>query len=309
MAAMSAPAERALRWYPAAWRDRYGDELQALMEDTYGAGRRVPWHDRLDIAGAGVDERVRPFGGGEPGRRGALRGGALLVLCGWAFFVVGGAAFAKVSEHWDQFTPFSVRHVPAIGYNATVGAAAVGLVVVGMGALLALPALVALLREGGWRQIRRPIVAALALVAVTVSYSVVTLAVYGGQHVVTGPGRLVGVTWAALVTVSIVALTVAAIAVVRRLPLSDRVLVAEGWLALLLALAMVVVLAGTALWWAATATSTTFLSGSRSGLFSTPGALSMISATATMLAGLVVTAAGATSVFRSLRSTSSPLTD
>jgi hypothetical protein len=256
-----------------------------------------------------MDERIRQLGGAEPGRRGSLRGGAVLVLCGWAFFVVGGAGFAKLSEHWDQVTPAALRHLPAIGYNATAGAAAVGALAVGIGALLALPALVALLRGGGWRQIRRPVAVALGAVLVTVVYSVVVLTVDGGQGVATGPGRPVGITWAVLVSLSIAALTAGAVAVVRRLPLSGRVLEAEGWLALLLTLVMVIVLAGTTMWWAATAARTTLLAGGHSGLFATSGTLSMAAAATLMLAGLLVSGAGALEVVRAMRASSSPLED
>ena len=34
---MSREAERVVaRWYPASWRDRYGEEIVALLDDTYG---------------------------------------------------------------------------------------------------------------------------------------------------------------------------------------------------------------------------------------------------------------------------------
>ena len=29
-------AKRVLRWYPAAWRRRYGEELIAMLDDTHG---------------------------------------------------------------------------------------------------------------------------------------------------------------------------------------------------------------------------------------------------------------------------------
>jgi hypothetical protein len=46
-----------LRWYPASWRERYGDELVALLEDrSYGG--RLTLHARLELAWAGLRERV-----------------------------------------------------------------------------------------------------------------------------------------------------------------------------------------------------------------------------------------------------------
>ena len=53
--------ERLLRWYPAAWRRRYGAELVTLLEDTYGAGP-VPWRCRLALLWAGTAERLRESG-------------------------------------------------------------------------------------------------------------------------------------------------------------------------------------------------------------------------------------------------------
>lgn len=44
-----------LRGYPAAWRDRYGDEFLALLEQRPPGVRHV-----LDIVGAAVDARVHP---------------------------------------------------------------------------------------------------------------------------------------------------------------------------------------------------------------------------------------------------------
>jgi hypothetical protein len=41
---MTGPADprlaRLLRWYPRAWRERYGEEFLALVEDTLGGRRR-----------------------------------------------------------------------------------------------------------------------------------------------------------------------------------------------------------------------------------------------------------------------------
>ena len=50
-------ARRALRWYPRAWRRRYGDELLALLEDMFGdepLSRRC----RISLAWSGTIERI-----------------------------------------------------------------------------------------------------------------------------------------------------------------------------------------------------------------------------------------------------------
>jgi hypothetical protein len=58
---------RLLRWYPRAWRDRYGDELAAVIQDDLDEGRPA-WRLRLSVAGggergrAGHDPASRPPG-------------------------------------------------------------------------------------------------------------------------------------------------------------------------------------------------------------------------------------------------------
>jgi len=45
-----------LRWYPRAWRERYGDEFLALVEDALD-GRGPGWRLRLGVARSGLRER------------------------------------------------------------------------------------------------------------------------------------------------------------------------------------------------------------------------------------------------------------
>jgi hypothetical protein len=92
--------ERLIKWYPSRWRARYGEEMVALMEDTYGEGS-VPLSSQFAIMRTCAVEHLREIGlGGSeetPGER--VRSGSLLVLCGWALFVIAGSAFAKMTEH------------------------------------------------------------------------------------------------------------------------------------------------------------------------------------------------------------------
>jgi hypothetical protein len=50
--------QRVLRWYPAAWRRRYGDELIAMVEDTYGEVDLAAgvW---MSLIRSGLRERIR----------------------------------------------------------------------------------------------------------------------------------------------------------------------------------------------------------------------------------------------------------
>jgi hypothetical protein len=49
---------RILRWYPATWRRRYGEELVAMLEDTYGDDK-LAQRVRISLVRSGIAERVR----------------------------------------------------------------------------------------------------------------------------------------------------------------------------------------------------------------------------------------------------------
>ena len=51
-------ARRVLRWYPRAWRRRYGDELVALLEDMYG-DEPLSVRCRISLCRSGTIERMR----------------------------------------------------------------------------------------------------------------------------------------------------------------------------------------------------------------------------------------------------------
>jgi hypothetical protein len=63
---------RVLRWYPAAWRDRYGEEMVAFLDDTHGDGR-LPWRVTVGLAWAGCHEHLRYITGNEPHRGAAVK--------------------------------------------------------------------------------------------------------------------------------------------------------------------------------------------------------------------------------------------
>jgi hypothetical protein len=49
---------RMLRWYPAAWRRRYGEELVAMLDDTYGDDK-LSLRVRMSLIRSGMTQRVR----------------------------------------------------------------------------------------------------------------------------------------------------------------------------------------------------------------------------------------------------------
>ena len=145
-----------LRWYPARWRVRYGDELAAMIEDDLG-GERPTLRYRFSIARSGLHEQLRDIGliGNSVAPSAQLRAGALTVLCAFALFIIPGVGFAKISEHWDEAFHRGARHLPAVSFNLLASlAVACGAAVV-LAAVALLPALVQFTRTGGWPAIRQ----------------------------------------------------------------------------------------------------------------------------------------------------------
>lgn len=305
---MNRRTDRLLRWYPAAWRARYGQELVTLLEDSYGDGP-VPLRQRLSLARHGLSERARHSGladGADAGQR--ARSGALLVLCSWSAFVAAGASFAKYVEHWDAATPAAARWLPAAAYDVVVGAALVGAATIGVGAVVALPALFSFLGTGRWRELRRPVAVAVALSAVTAGMTVG--AVLWG-HAQNGSGRIsgwlpglgLGGLFALSFGATLAAWCTAAVSMVRRLELSPRLLRIEGALAVVLFGVMFGVTAGTVTWWASMATTAPrFLSHGLLGAWGPGVAPVLVGTGLLMVAGLVAATAGAWRVVRALAS-------
>jgi hypothetical protein len=310
MGAVSRPGVRLLRWYPAAWRARYGGELEALLEDSYGDGR-VPVPQRLSLAGHGLWERARSSGLADgPDPAGRARSGALVVLCSWPAFVVAGAAFAKFAEHWDAATPAGARWLPAAAYDAVVAAAVAGALSIALGALVALPSFVSFLRAGRWRELRAVVVVAVVLTAVTVAMTVgAVLWAHGQSTTQRNTNSVLGMGLGGAFGLSLVGTLAswcaAAVSAVRRLELPDRVLRVEGALAVALAGAMAVVTAGTVTWWAAIAVSAPgFLSAGLLGAWGPGVAPVLVCACLLMVAGLAAGGLGARRVVQALSSLS-----
>jgi hypothetical protein len=250
-----------IRWYPRAWRERYGAEMIDLMDEEYGS--RLPPHAHRSLVFGGLVQRARSLdllGDGMRPRDG-IRSGALLVLAAWTAFVVAGADFAKFSEHFDQALPHNTRtHQAAdIAFTAMQTVAGLAAIAVVGGALLATPSFVRFLRKGGWTEIRAHFLRAAAATGVAAALTAVTVLV---AHRLPHHQRQVGVhwygvlfvTWGGLVVLTLVLWTVFVAASARRVELSSAVLETEGILAAVVAVAMVVMLGASASWWAAMAT-------------------------------------------------------
>jgi hypothetical protein len=239
-----------LHLYPPAWRARYGDELDDLIATNLHS-RRLPVY--VDVVRAAARERLRAAAGG-PQRDERIRAGSLLVLCSWMVFVVGGLGVAKYSEHWQLTNPAADGGVSAVAFDVLRVAAGIGSLLVLAGILATRRSVAALLRDGGWRAIRRPLVTAALL---TVVAAAATAALVAWAHVLTAPQRngrdllysLAFVAWALVCVGCLGAWTVAAVATARRLTLTAATLRLEAWLTAGVTGSMVLMTAATLTWW------------------------------------------------------------
>jgi hypothetical protein len=247
--------DRLLWCYPAPWRARYGDELEALILDM-SDGRRVPWRVRADVLGAGLRERLHASGlSGDGPARSRVRAGVVLVMWAWALFVLGGAVLGKSTEHWQSAMPTGSGHTLATAAFSTVLVGAVGaalLVLAGIGA--ALPDVLSFLRGGGWRHMRAPVLTAVGL---TVAMVAATLGLAAWAHGLTPAARnghdtayaIAFLAWAALCAGTLFTWTAAAALTARHLGLATWILRVQARLAAAATAAMGLIAAATAVWW------------------------------------------------------------
>lgn len=266
-----------LRWYPAGWRARYGDEFAAMIEDDLG-GKAPTLRFRWSIARAGFNERLRAAGlvgdSLPPAER--VRGGAFTVLGAFALFVIPGVGFAKVSEHWDQSITPGSRHLPAVSFNLLASLAGGCGVAVMLGAFAVLPTFFGFVRERGWSDLRRrlswAVATTLGTAAVTVSLAVWARHLTNHQRN-TGFGwyQLLFVVFAILFAATIATWTATAIAATHHLDLGSGQLKVAGALAIAVAVCMPIMTAAAAVWWGSMATAAPwFLAGTPAGSSPSP---------------------------------------
>ena len=302
---MTKQIERLLKWYPSRWRARYGEELGALMEDTYGAGP-VPLSSRAKVMRSGIAERVRQLGLGGAGDSPSesVRSGSLLVLCGWALFVIAGSAFAKMTEHWVGATPGPDRRLPVGAFGTIQVAAGVGLAFVVIGCAFALPTALRFLREGGWERARRPVLRGLVVSSTALMFTAALVGWVQHRGSLSDHGGLLptlaGFAWAVLIAASVGFGTLAVTEVAGQLKFSPRVLRLEGLLAVLLTMTMVTILGAMSTWSASIAKhAPQVLKGNEASLMGMPGTPTEILIALLLIGGLVLGVGGTTRVFHS----------
>lgn len=213
-----------LRWYPRAWRERYGKEFLALVEDTLD-GARPGWRLRLGVVWAGLRERWHVRSG--PSAKGALGQ--------WGTFVLAGCLLTG-SVNNALGHPTAAGSWPAVAAMTALAAlaAVTGAAIVAAGAI-AWPSFAGFLRAGGWPRIRRRIAwAAAATIAAAGALTWLVL-----LRTSLTPGQLstsqaYGNVLSALVLLVVIAIglwAMAARAVARQLDLTPRVRAAETLLA------------------------------------------------------------------------------
>jgi hypothetical protein len=298
--------EHMIRWYPASWRTRYGEELTTLLHDAHGTAK-VPLGVRLSLARRGSIERARASGLFANSLEGPnlTRAGSLLVLWGWALFMVAGAIVAKIGEHWESAVPAAHRSLPRVAFGVVQLAGGLGGLIVLIAAALSLPGFLELLRARKWLEIRRSVIRSMVagFTAIIATVAIVIWSHHLSPHQRNGGfffHGLVLVLWSLSIVIALVMATAAATAVAHHTSLSRRVLRLLGSMATALTALMLGVAVGTIIWWAVMADYAPRFLGS--GLLATSNVLppQLIAAVFLMFAGLTLASIGTIRIAQSV---------
>jgi hypothetical protein len=241
---------RLLCWYPRAWRERYGDELLALIQDTLDEGQPT-WRLRLGVVRGGLRERAHQA---RQAVGAAIKRPSGLDL--WAKMLAAGTIVAILPQNLSESPPPARGWQAVAAFDALLAAVALtGAVVVASG-LAALPALVRFLRAGGWPKIRRRVVWA-AGATVVAGGALAGLVLAAGSRspaqVNASYAYLAGFLATGLaITAAIGLWAIAAAAMARHLTLDPRLRAVQLVLVAVTPAAVTVVLATLNLWWSAT---------------------------------------------------------
>jgi hypothetical protein len=131
-----------VRLYPRAWRERYGEEYAALLEE-----QPLTLLLAMDIARGAVDACLHPQwnGGHGPIVVDRMRALLLTVFCSYIAFVVAGFGFQKMTEDAEYKAAAHSSLLVGLPLNLIVAGAAVALLAVVIGGL---PITYRILRQG-----------------------------------------------------------------------------------------------------------------------------------------------------------------
>ena len=237
-----------LSWYPRAWRERYGEELLALIQDNLQEGRPA-WPLQLSVIWGGLRER------GRQARQAATaafkatgfdKASTILLaglICG--FGLDGLTTASSAARPWQ-----------AVALDAVLAAVALTGALVLADGLVAFPALVRFLRAGGWPKIRRRVAWAGGATVVAAG-SLAGLVLIPGSR---SPAQLEA-SWAysagfvatgLAIAVAIGSCATAAEATAKHLTLAPRLRTVQLMLVAVSPTAVTVTLVTLNLWWSAT---------------------------------------------------------
>ena len=272
-------AARLLRWYPSAWRSRYGAEFTELLLADF-ADRPRCWRRTADVIRTGLLARLASIGltsrALDPAAQ--IRASLATLACALAaFFAFGLAMLAQLAIGWQWSSP----HAAATTAGTVIMSAAAGAIIV-LAVLAAVPVawctVVGLLRRRS-RQIARPVglvLAAATALAVGAHHFQNAWPGTGGTaaHRSLVPHGLAAFGWASTLSVSsywahpaalhrfpgpelawmvaspvvLLGLVGGAAAILRRQPMSPRMLAYQARLASGAAMATCCFFAGAASW-------------------------------------------------------------
>ncbi len=295
-------ARRLVRLYPGAWRERYGEEFVAMLEQSPASVKDV-----LDVTLGALDARLRPQVVPE-GRTAVverMRGSVLLGLWAWTCLVVAGVGFQKMTEYEDFVRAARENVVVGVAYYAVVVGAVLALaaVVVG-GAPIAFAALRKALAEGRKDVPLLFCVPPLSLAAFAGYAILLTRAVYPalGRPAVHDPVNVA--LFLSLVGAFLLAALASAWAVsaaVGRSGAGGLPVRFALYPAAVAAFAMIVVLVGTAVWGLALRAQAPMLFAGDDGVLSTPTYATWLVIVAVMAAATVVALAATVRGLRARR--------
>jgi hypothetical protein len=273
---IEARAQRLLRWYPARWRDRYGEEFAELLTAEIEE-QPSSWRRTIDVAKAGLSARLSLAGLDD----GPVREPSLALASTGALVVTFAALAISV---WTQLAT-AAHSMPLDSTAAATGIVVLTATLCILGALAmvaAAPVVLAMTRSVRHRE-RRGLLVPTAVIAASTGvlfaggrhFAAHWTALAGTGHSATAiPDRATSFAWAETYSIStfwahpnlllsmnltrlgwmvasplaVVSTVVAAAVILRRVALSSRVLHFEARLASLAVAAMLPMLAA-ASWW------------------------------------------------------------
>jgi hypothetical protein len=115
---------RLIRLYPDAWRERYGEEFAALLEE-----RPPTIRERFDIVGGAIDAHMHPTV--SPGPRMPIDRWWLVPLAGWGLLAIAIGLMASGPVRYDEYGSYRDGSAAVLPFVASIW-----LLIAGLGRLM-----------------------------------------------------------------------------------------------------------------------------------------------------------------------------